>query len=40
MAFPRELRQAIPNRHIGRALELDSINGQSCNTLLFARLFD
>lgn len=38
MAFPRELRQAIPNLHTGRALELDSINGQSCNTLLFGPL--
>src|SRR5271163_4948957 len=38
MAFPRELRQAIPDLHTGRALELDSINGQSCNTLLFGPL--
>jgi hypothetical protein len=38
MAFPRELRQAIPDLHSGRALELDSINGQSCNTLLFGPL--
>src|SRR5271163_4574253 len=38
MAFPRELRQAIPDVHTGRALELDSIDGQSCNTLLFGPL--
>jgi hypothetical protein len=25
MAFPRELRQAIPDLHAGRVLELDSI---------------
>jgi hypothetical protein len=35
MAFPRELREAIPELHTGRALELDSINGQSSNTVLF-----
>jgi hypothetical protein len=34
MAFPRELREAIPDLHAGRALELDSISGQSSNTLL------
>ena len=38
MAFPRELRHAIPDLHAGRALELDSINGQSCNTFLFGPL--
>jgi hypothetical protein len=38
MAFPRELRHAIPDLHAGRALELDSIEGQSCNTLLFGPL--
>jgi hypothetical protein len=38
MAFPRELRQAIPDLHAGRALELDSIKGQSSNTLLFGPL--
>jgi hypothetical protein len=38
MAFPRELRHAIPDLHAGRALEFDSINGQSCNTLLFGPL--
>lgn len=38
MAFPRELRQAIPDLHAGRALELDSIRGQSSNTLLFGPL--
>lgn len=34
MAFPRELREAIPNLHAGRALELDSIHGQSSNTFM------
>jgi hypothetical protein len=29
MAFPRELRQAIPDLHAGRVLELDSINGRT-----------
>ena len=29
MAFPRELRQAIPDLHAGRILELDSINGRT-----------
>jgi hypothetical protein len=29
MAFPRELREAIPDLHGGRVLELDSINGQA-----------
>jgi hypothetical protein len=38
MAFPRELRQAIPDLHAGRALELASVNGQSSNTLLFGPL--
>ena len=38
MAFPRELRKAISDLHAGRALELDSINGQSSNTLLFGSL--
>jgi hypothetical protein len=32
MAFPRELRAAIPDLHAGRVLELDSINGRSANT--------
>ncbi len=32
MAFPRELRAAIPDPHAGRVLELDSINGRSTNT--------
>jgi hypothetical protein len=38
MAFPRELREAIPDLHTGRALELDSITGQSSNTFLFGPL--
>ena len=35
MAFPRELREAIPDLHAGRVLELDSINGHSFNTTQF-----
>jgi hypothetical protein len=35
IAFPRELRDAIPAVHDGRILELDSINGQASNTPLF-----
>lgn len=38
MAFPRELRGAIPDLHAGRVLELDSINGQGSNTPLFGPL--
>jgi len=40
MAFPRELRNAIPDLHSGRVLELDSINGQGSNTLLFGRIVE
>jgi len=39
MAFPRELREAISDLYAWRALELDSVNGQSSNTLLFSPLF-
>src|ERR1035437_3792938 len=35
MAFPRELRQAIPDLHAGRVLELDSINGRAPDFSLF-----
>jgi hypothetical protein len=38
MAFPRELREAIPDLHGGRELELDSINGRSTNMPLFGPL--
>jgi hypothetical protein len=38
MAFPRELRDAIPDLHAGRVLDLDSINGIASHTLLFGRL--
>jgi len=38
MAFPRELRDAIPDLHRGRVLELDSISGTATHTLLFGRL--
>jgi len=37
MAFPRELRDAIPDLHAGRVLELDSVNGLASNTALFGR---
>jgi len=40
MAFPRELRGAIPDLHGGRVLELDSINGQASNTVLFGPLVE
>src|ERR1022692_4038129 len=40
MAFPRELRGAIPDLHAGRVLELDSINGQSSNTAPFGPLVE
>jgi len=35
MAFPRELRQAIPDLHAGRVLELDSINGRTSDIPAF-----
>ena len=38
MAFPRELRDAIPDLYTGRVLELDSVNGQVLNTVLFGSL--
>ena len=34
MAFPRELREAIPDLHAGRVLDLDSINGSASHTIL------
>jgi len=40
MAFPREMREAIPDLHAGRVLELDSINGHASNTVLFGPLVD
>jgi len=40
MAFPRELRGAIPDLHAGRVLELDSINGQSSKTPFFGPLVE
>ena len=40
MAFPRELRAAIPDLHAGRILELDSINGRASHTLLFGPLVE
>ena len=37
MAFPRELRDAIPDlpTYVGRVLELDSMSGQPAHTNLF-----
>jgi len=40
VAFPRELRNAIPDLHAGRVLELDSINGEASNTAIFGRLVE
>jgi hypothetical protein len=40
MAFPRELRDAIPPLYDGRVLELDSITGQASNTELFGSLVE
>jgi hypothetical protein len=37
MAFPRELREAIPEQHAGRVLDLDSISGFASHTLLVGR---
>jgi hypothetical protein len=36
MAFPRELRQAIPDLHAGRILEPDSINGRTSDIPVFS----
>jgi len=38
MAFPRELRAAIPDLHAGRVLELDSISGKATHISLFGPL--
>jgi hypothetical protein len=38
MAFPRELREAIPDLHAGRVLDLDSISGFASHTLFLGRL--
>jgi len=35
MAFPRELRAAIPDLHAGRVLELDSISSAASNISIF-----
>lgn len=40
MAFPRDLRAAIPDLHAGRALELDSIHGQASNLPFVGPLVD
>ena len=40
MAFPRELREAIPELHGGRVLDLDSINGQAAITPFFGPLVE
>jgi len=38
MAFPRELRAAIPDLHAGRVLELHSITGFASHSLFLGRL--
>ena len=38
MAFPRDLRDAIPDLHGGRILELDAIHGKATNTPFFGPL--
>ena len=38
MTFPRELREAIPELHGARDLELDSIDGRSSNMVFFGPL--
>lgn len=40
VAFPRELRTAIPDLHGGRVLEIDSLSGQSSNTPLMGPLVE
>ena len=40
IAFPRELRDAIPRLHDGRVLELDSISGHAWNTALIGPLVE
>jgi hypothetical protein len=40
MAFPRELREAIPDLHAGRVLELESVNGRASNRALFGPLVE
>ncbi|MCC6365372.1 MAG: hypothetical protein IT165_17805 [Bryobacterales bacterium] len=40
MAFPRELRDAIPPLHDGRVLELDSILGRASTNALFGPLVE
>jgi hypothetical protein len=40
MSFPRELRDAISDLHTGRALYLDSINGDASNTALLGALVE
>ena len=38
MTFPRELREAIPELHAARDLELDSVDGQASNRMFFGPL--
>lgn len=40
MAFPRELRDAIPPLHDGHVLELDSIIGRASTNALFGPLVE
>ena len=38
MGFPRELREAIPDLHAGRVLDLDAISGFASHTLVMGRM--
>jgi hypothetical protein len=40
IAFPRELRAAIPDLHGGRVLEIDAVTAQSANAALFGPLVE
>jgi hypothetical protein len=40
MAFPRELREAIPDLHAGRVLDLDSINGHAAKSPFFGLMVE
>jgi hypothetical protein len=40
IAFPRELREAIPDLHGGRVLELDSITGRGGETVFGTRIVE
>jgi hypothetical protein len=40
IAFPRELRAAIPDLHGGRVLEMEALTGQATNTALMGSLVE